>query len=230
MSEESIARAEQKAKEWLEEQERKLKEKQKTLDVHVSVDSKEMERLIKEKEELESQNEDLKGKLEIISEKELEKRLQGIPENLREYFREHPEQLQGFELGRGKSESEPYSPRDRNQGSAPMNKFQMGSSAQQGFETVEEMIDDLRNRAHQGEREAEIILRKLFEKNVQGLKQGVRIQYPSTPELDPSKESSEVKTVFLGQKLDSGEESEIKKWTKRKRKPITEEERPQGRR
>jgi len=167
-------------------------------------------------EELKAENEDLKMKLEIIATKELDRRCQilGIPENseLRAKIRENPSILQGYEQ---RVKEEMLSGGQIPEGSAPLNKFQLGQNAQ-GFESVKEMIDHLRKNKTP---ENEAILKKLFEKTVQGMKQRNSVELPfenvnpKEPTSDDNVKAIEVPINSLGKG-----ESELEKFGVGKKK------------
>lgn len=96
-----------------------------------------------DKKDLEEENEDLKAKLQIVAEKELERKMNqlNVPESLKPTFRESPEKLQGFELAK-----KPMRDPNQNDSSMPLSPAQTGSP-QGGYDSVEAMIDDLRKRA-----------------------------------------------------------------------------------
>jgi hypothetical protein len=174
-------------------------------------------------EELKAENEDLRLKLEIIATKELDRRCQilGIPENseLRAKIRENPSILQGYEQ---RVKEEMLS--GGSEGSAPLNKFQLGQNAQ-GFASMEDMIKDLRKKAksfvpYEAE-EAKRILDILWKKTVQGMVERRTWEIPFENANPKSKEGdSNVKAVEvnINAPQDPNEESETEKWTKKKRR------------
>jgi hypothetical protein len=122
---------------------------------------------LEKKEDLESENEDLKAKLAIVAEKELERKMNqlDVPEHLRATFRADPSKLQGYELAKEK-------PRETPSGSMPLNDAQIKSYVQkQGeFASEAELIADLRKREREGDKSATKILAVLYTKMAKGLR------------------------------------------------------------
>jgi len=168
-------------------------------------------------EDLKAENEDLRAKLELIASKELERRMEmwKIDPETRKAIRENPERLKGYELARQENNPDFGSAPS---GSAPLNAFQRGVDAQIGFENMKEMIDHLRKNPSA---KNEAILKKLFEKMVQGLKERgstelpFEIANPKDRERDSNVKAVEVN--ILAPK-DPNQESELEKFGVGKRK------------
>jgi hypothetical protein len=172
-------------------------------------------------EDLKAENEDLRLKLEIIASKELDRRCQilGIPENsdLRAKIRENPSILQGYEQ---RIKEEMLSGGQIPEGSAPLNSAQVyGKIPEQSFNSEKEMIDYLRKNKTP---ENEAILRKLFEKAVQGMveRRSWEIPFENANPKSKSESDSNVKAVEvnINAPKDPNQESEIEKWTKKKKR------------
>jgi len=166
-------------------------------------------------EELQAELQDKTLKLEIIASRELNRRMDilSIPENsdLRAKIRENPSILTGYEQ---RVKEEMLSDGKISEGSAPLNKFQLGQNAQ-GFANVEEMIKDLRTRAKSGDASAEAILKKLFVKMVQGLKERGSTELPFEIANSKSKETNEnvrAIEVSINAPKDPNQESELEKF------------------
>jgi len=118
-------------------------------------------------EDLESENEDLKAKLQIVAENALESKMNSlnVPEHLRATFRADPSKLQGYELAK-----EPI--RQTPSGSMPLNDFQSGIKefGKEGYENETEMIADLKKREQNGDANAKRILGILYTKMAKGLR------------------------------------------------------------
>jgi hypothetical protein len=105
-------------------------------------------------------------------------------------------------------------------GSAPLNDFQRGKSPE-AYETVEDMIKDLRKREKEGDASASVILKKLFEKTVQGMKErhDTELPFPTQPEpIDANVKALEVPINALKE----GESELAKFGVGRKRKKDSE--------
>jgi len=109
-------------------------------------------------EEIKEENEDLKSKLAIVAEMELARRKKslGIDPNAQMT----PEEVKGYAQAVKDLKSGQSAP----SGSAPLNAAQLGASAQQGFETYDEMFADLHRREREGDAEAKLILDELTRK------------------------------------------------------------------
>jgi hypothetical protein len=97
------------------------------------------------------------------------------------------------------------------EGSAPLNKFQLGQNAQ-GFNSVKEMIDHLRKNPSA---ENEAILKKLFQKMVQGMKERGSTELPFEIANSKSKETNEnvrAIEVSINAPKDPNQESELEKF------------------
>lgn len=130
--------------------------------IEIATKAKEiLERKTPNPEELKEENEDLRGKLELIASRELESRMNllNLSEDTKKAIRENPERLKGFMLAKDYYgiQSNSGTP----SGSAPLNDRQLGASAQKGFENEKQMIEYLyANKTP----ENEAILRKLWSK------------------------------------------------------------------
>ena len=109
--------------------------------------------------------EDYKGKLEMIAMKELEKKIKNYSEELKVIFRNDPSKLLGYEMALKDRSFSSETP----SGSAPLNDKQIyGQTREQSFESEKEMIDYLRKNKTP---ENEAILKKLFERMAQGIRE-----------------------------------------------------------
>jgi hypothetical protein len=165
-------------------------------------------------EKLAEENEDLKMKLGIIAEHELEKKMNklGIPESEREDFRKDPSMLRGFEKA---LESQGIArTRQTPSGSAPLNDAQMHGSqgSEQGYASVQDMIEDLYAKEKQGDKEAKKTLDKLFFKMARGTKEGkLSLQYPPASPEDLEKEKGTVDVVISPLTQEDEDASELSK-------------------
>jgi anion-transporting ArsA/GET3 family ATPase len=103
-------------------------------------------------------------------------------------------------------------------GSAPLNNQQVyGKIPEQSFENTKDMIDYLRKNKTP---ENEAILRKLFEKMVQGIveKRSWELPFENANPKSKSESDSNVKAVEVNIHSIKEGESEIEKWTKKKRR------------
>jgi hypothetical protein len=152
-------------------------------------------------ERLKTELDDRNAKLEILAEKEYQR-----------IKKENPEikNLDDYRAWKEKSSTKEYI-------GAPLNAAQYGQSSQVGFESYEAMIDDLRSKAKEGDRNSELILKKLLQKSLKGIKSGkLQIEYPQTAE--PQEDNSVVKEVIIGQGMGKDQPSELEKWTRPKRR------------
>lgn len=166
-------------------------------------------------EELAVENEDLKEKLTIIAEKELERKKKEA--GCSDPDINTKEKLDAWSLGKKSSQGEGGAPNAR-----PDSPAQVGPvSREQGYETPEQMIDDLRRRAREGEAEGKIILDELMRKYIRGMKdaENFQIKYPRTPEpSNEQKGETIVKVIGQGTSPDPTQESEVQKFFKKKQK------------
>ena len=171
-----------------------------------------LERKTPNPEELREENEDLRAKLEMIASKELESRMNllKLDEETKKAIRENPERLKGFMLAKNYYDVESGSGTPA--GSAPLNDYQVGRNTQ-SFSSEKEMIDYLRKNKTP---ENEAILRKLFERTIQGMVDRKSWEIPfenanpkSKPESDSNVKAVEVN--ILAPK-DPNQESELKKF------------------
>lgn len=174
---------------------------------------KRLKELAKEKGEgedvegLKQENENLRTKLQIISEKELERQMTDakVPEDLKATFREHPQQFVGWKQAQPKQPEK----HEVQSGSAPLNDQQMGRQspptqytelmAGQTFEDTKSMIDYLHKVEHEGspqaQKTAKNILNRLLLKTLIGVQnqpEKVRIDSPE----DPRDQSSELDKIL----------------------------------
>lgn len=162
-------------------------------------------------EDLAIENEDLKEKLTIMGEKELERKKKEA--GCSDPDINTKEKLDAWSLGKKSSQGEGGAPNAR-----PDSLRQVGPiSQQQGYETPEQMIDDLRRRARSGEREGKLILDELMRKYVRGMRdsEAFQVKYPRTPEPSESKGETVVKVIGQGTGSDPNQESELAKWLRK---------------
>jgi hypothetical protein len=168
------------ARQWKEEQERKLREAQnpntKTLKVQIESDSKALKEVIAENVELQKELEDKEGEeakkffedAKMVLEQKLSERGIEVKISSNEEFNNYRQVLQKMqELERDKSAPS---------GSAPMNEFQTGSNPiNRGFASHEEMIQALRDQEHSSDPKiadnAKRILDTLFLKALKGVRE-----------------------------------------------------------
>jgi hypothetical protein len=173
-----------------------------------------LERKTPNPEELQAENEDLRGKLELIASRALEQRMEflKIDPETRKAIRENPERLKGYELAKAE-----FYPSETPSGSAPLNSAQVyGQIKEQSFNSEKEMIDYLRKNKTP---ENEAILRKLFEKMAQGVRERGSWVLPFENVNPKSKEGdSNVNSVEVNINSVKEGESEVEKWTKKKKR------------
>lgn len=181
--------------------------------IEIATKAKEiLERKSENPETLKEENEDLKAKLELIASRELEKRIKGYSEELKVIFRNDPSKLIGYELAKKENNSS-----ESPSGSAPLNDKQMyGQIKEQSFNSEKEMIDYLRQNKTP---ENEAILKKLFEKAVQGIvEKGSWVLPFENVNSKTNENDSNVKSVEVNINSVKEGESEIEKWTKKKKR------------
>ena len=173
-------------------------------------------------EELKAENEDLRAKLEFVATRELELRMLtlGLDEETKKSIRENPERLKGFMLAKNYYDVHGSGTPS---GDAPLNKFQLGQNAQ-SFENVEDMIKYLRQNKTP---ENEAILKKLFQKAIQGMKERNSVELPFENANPKSKETDEnVKAIEVSilKPKDASQESELEKFGigHKKKRPMIE--------
>lgn len=120
-------------------------------EIKFKVDTESIKKELKEKVSLEEQleqerslREDYENKLELIGEQKLAEKMNklGIPEDQREFFRENPERLIGYEVAKGTKKVE-----SGGKGTVPMAREMIMKehsgfgSAQKEFDSVEEMLE-----------------------------------------------------------------------------------------
>jgi len=164
----------------------------------------------KSPDELQAENEDLRLKLELVAERELERKLNNLqitdPE-LRAKFKNNPSQLLGYELAMKERFIEKG---EVPSGSAPLNDRQIGASAK-GYETHEEMIKDLRNRAKNGDSNAEIILNQLYKKVVSGIRERKSAELPFPTQSEPIGDVN-AKAIEIPITAPEMNDSELERW------------------
>jgi hypothetical protein len=124
----------------------------------------------KNPEEIQAENEDLRGKLELIASRELEKKMDSLgitDETTREKIRESPERITGYSLATAK-----YYPQNSEipSGNAPLNSQQTGISnelTKMEFENPIQMVRYLREKA-KTDPQARLILDAMFVKGLKG--------------------------------------------------------------
>jgi hypothetical protein len=189
-----------------------------TLNAKTNLNDPEQRALVKEliekREDKESEHEqliDLKAKMEIIAEKQMEEKMNKlhVPNRLRDEFRANPEKLQGFEAGL--KQIQPA-------GSAPLNEKQYGYQQnnndpntplrEKTFPDTETMIRYLRS---QNTKEAEQALNRLWVSYIRGWREMGR---PSTvyPPPDQPTGSGTPEVIMNAPQKGEEEDSEISKW------------------
>lgn len=165
------------------EEERKLKEK---LDLKISIDSKQMEELVRQNESLKSKASGFDAMVKELTEK---LRAKGVDIDSSQ-ITDVDELKTNIELLNDLNKKEERTSGSGASGTIPLrghDSTTMGHS--EGYENIESLIDDLRAKADPNsseKREAEAILNELWRKTIQGLK---------SPEFrgidyDPNKEKS----------------------------------------
>jgi len=176
-----------------------------------------------EVENLKAELEDRNLKLQLVAEKEIEKKLDSLgihdPE-LRKSLKENPSRIVGYEAAYRQ-----YRP-EKNEtpsGSAPLSPQQYGN-VPIGYGSVESMVKDLRAKAKSGDSEAQTILDKLWRKTVQGMKERRTIDLPFPTSPEPIGDSTNVKEISVPINLpeDQNQESELEKFGVRRGKRRSE--------
>lgn len=130
--------------------------------IHVNVDSKEVEKILKEKIELEkelenktTEAEDYKLKLVMVAEQNFErkKRELGAPDWIND-----PKTLKEWQENQ---------PSNVSAGVTKLGSAQLGESSR-GFDSIEELIDAMHRAEREGDKGAKLVLNQLFHKAMRG--------------------------------------------------------------
>jgi hypothetical protein len=145
--------------------------------LNITVDPTPLENAMKKQAEAEAKAEEYREKLELVTEAQAEKLLNdmGITDPEKRFeLKANPEMLIVYKQA--------YEDQQKNSGkggsgSAPLNQAQItgGSPSKHGYNSTNELIDDLTRRSHEGGadgKEADRILQTLLSKAVQGVKEG----------------------------------------------------------
>jgi hypothetical protein len=172
---------------------REIEEKNKNLDVKVTVTNEGLEDAIEEKKALREKTRQLEAKLEkaeeaeqLFDEMRSKVENQYIEAGLRTPNITDKDSLNDAIENLGKIEKLEQNQQRGGSGSAPLNSAQItgGSPSKQGYDSQAEMIEDLQSKAHLGDANADAVLGKLLEKTLQGVKQNKRgfgqIETPET--------------------------------------------------
>jgi hypothetical protein len=122
----------------------------------------------KREAELQEENEDLKEKLNLIVQAQFEKKKRELGCTDAEI--DSIDKLEAWEKGRGEQKEE-------SSGSAPLNdaqKYGGSPPPTEGFNSQEEMINELRKDAREGDKDAKRILDAMFLKTIKGVKENER--------------------------------------------------------
>jgi hypothetical protein len=185
--------------------------KKKFENIHITVDDTAMKEMVEKVAEVKEENEDLKERLSLIAEKEIEKKLSQHPELTQEQrieFAQNPEALKAYEEGKNAQTGIPS-------GTAPLqsNYFEQFQKGQQNedllkrqWNSPEEMIMYLRaNKSAQSEK----ILNELWKKTLEASTvHHVPMQYPPK---DVEKEGKVPDRNFLNPDSVHETESELEK-------------------
>jgi hypothetical protein len=185
-------------------------------EIHVKVDNEQTKALAMELAEeresskrIELENAELRGKLEFVAEKELEKKLRQHPELTPEQiadFHQNPEKLQSYEQGKSARSSEAPS------GSAPMNAQQLGSGPTSNlrtrkFNSMEEMVRTLKETSQDStnpeRQDAQLALDQLMSRCIGGIKGSdpnkLNLNYNPNPQTPESSSNAPVEIQNFSQ-------------------------------
>ena len=157
-------------KKWATENGIEYEVKQKGQQITVKVDSKAMEDVIEDKVKLRADLEDANAKLSIVSERlfQYKKRDLGAPNSI-----STPQELMEWQENQKNNHEDPVG-----RGGVGVvsleNQDNLGNNSE-GYESEKEMIDDLRNKASLGDKNAKLILARLYVKTWQGRRESPRM-------------------------------------------------------
>lgn len=116
--------------------------------------------------------EDLEAKLKLIGEQKINEKIKeyGIPESEQQFFRENPEALKGYRLGKNSIKE------DGGRGTLGLSpeeisKEQIGNAGSNSYNSPEELAKDVCQKASEGDKEMQAVKQKLWEKMVAGWKE-----------------------------------------------------------
>jgi len=164
--------------------------------IKVTVDNKALDFAQERAQKAEQEAEELREKLDLVTEAQIEKKLNelGITDEEKRFeFKANPDMLIGYE--QALKDAKPKFRDEGAVGSLPLSPEQIyGGIPPQGYTSEKELIEDLRKRSHLGGAEgqqAEQILGKLLEKTLKGVRDGKR----GFGEIKTSEDETEIQRI-----------------------------------
>jgi hypothetical protein len=160
--------------EFQKEIEEKNKKLNKDLAVNITVDPTPLNEAVKHEKEAEERAQELQEKLDLIVDAQSEKLLNdmGITDPEKRFeLKANPDMLIGYK--KAFEDQQKQKPHEGGHGSAPLNQQQItgGMPQKQGYNSTEELIEDLQSRSRQGDKNAEQVLGQLLVKSLKGVKE-----------------------------------------------------------